>query len=202
MTFNESIARLYIRLESVHPAIWRRVEIPVTTNLKGVHEIIQAVMLQGDSHAFKFDVEGRCYTVPLLECDLVRETYAAHNLRIGALIDRGISTFRYSRNSRESWQYEIIIEDVATANPSVDYPRFLAGERRVPPDDVERLLGFDEFLEAMADPGHMQHCKVVDWYGGLFEPLEICTGLIDERVAKLALRRRRARARFGKDRMR
>ena len=45
MTFVDRIARIRIELDDIDPPIWRRIEVPLTTSLKGLHEIIQAVML-------------------------------------------------------------------------------------------------------------------------------------------------------------
>jgi hypothetical protein len=41
----------------------------------------------------------------------------------------------------------------------------------------------------MAKPRHPQHREVVDWYGGRFDPPDISTDMIRERIAKLARRR-------------
>ena len=40
-----AVARIRIQLDDFDPAIWRRVEVPLTTSLEGLHEVIQAVML-------------------------------------------------------------------------------------------------------------------------------------------------------------
>ncbi|WP_281979186.1 IS1096 element passenger TnpR family protein [Pseudorhizobium flavum] len=40
MTSSERIARIIVKLDHIDPAIWRRVEVPITTSLKGLHDII------------------------------------------------------------------------------------------------------------------------------------------------------------------
>ena len=52
----------------------------------------------------------------------------------------------------------------------VDYPAFVGGERRCPPEDVGGVPGFMEFLEAALDPLHVEHNEVV------FAALDIATG--------------------------
>lgn len=37
----EQIARLRISLESIEPAIWRQVEVPLNATLKALHDVIQ-----------------------------------------------------------------------------------------------------------------------------------------------------------------
>lgn len=198
MTSNERIARIHIRLDHIKPAIWRRVEVPLTTSLKGLHDVIQAVMLFQDYHLFEFNAGGKRYAVPDPEWDFGRETYAARNVRIGALIDRGITTFSYTYDFGDDWRHSITVEAVRDADPAVEYPRFVDGERRAPPEDVGGLPGFEEFLSAMAKPRHLQHREVVDWYGGLFKPEDISVDTINERMAKLARRRTLGKAGFAK----
>jgi hypothetical protein len=40
----ETVARLHIVLDEIEPAIWRRVDVPVTASLKMLHDILQAAM--------------------------------------------------------------------------------------------------------------------------------------------------------------
>ena len=198
MTQNERIARLLVKLDHIEPVIWRRIEVPVTTSLKGLHDIIQAVMLFKDYHLFEFNAGSRRYAVPDPEWDFGRETYAARNVRIGALVERGITTFHYTYDFGDDWRHSITVEAVTDAASAIDYPHFVDGERRAPPDDVGGLPGFEDFLTAMAKPGHAQHREVLEWYGGLFDPLDIGTDTIRERIAKLARRRRLGKAGFAK----
>lgn len=200
MTSNERIARLHIKLDHIEPVIWRRVEVPITTSLKGLHDVIQAVMLFKDYHLFEFNAGGKRYAVPDPEWDFGADTYAARNVRIGALVDRGITTFNYTYDFGDDWRHSITVEAVTDADPAVEYPRFLDGDWRAPPEDVGGLPGFEDFLIAMSKPRHVQHRKVVDWYGGRFEPNDIGVDTINERIAKLARRRTLGKAGFAKSR--
>lgn len=198
MTSNERIAQIHIKLDHIKPAIWRRVEVPLNTSLKGLHNVIQAVMLFQDYHLFEFNAGGKRYAVPDPEWDFGRETYAARNVRIGALIDRGITAFNYTYDFGDDWRHSITVEAVTDADPALEYPRLVDGDRRAPPEDVGGLPGFEDFLTAMAKPRHVQHREVVDWYGGRFEPDDIAVETINERMAKLARRRTLGKAGFAK----
>lgn len=198
MTSNERIARIHIRLDHIKPAIWRRVEVSLTASLKGLHDVIQAVMLFQDYHLFEFNAGGKRYAVPDPEWDFGRETYAARNVRIGAIIDRGITAFNYTYDFGDDWRHSITVEAVTDANPALEYPRLVDGDRRAPPEDVGGLPGFEGFLTAMATPRHAQHREVVDWYGGRFEPDDIGLDTINDRMAKLARRRTLGKAGFAK----
>src|SRR3546814_11841290 len=93
-----------------------------------------------------------------------------------------------------------LIEEIIPANPGIDYPRFVDGERRAPPEDVGGTPGFEEFLNAMAKPRHPERASMVQWYGGVFDPTDISPDEINARMAKLAKRRSEER-RVGKERV-
>ncbi|WP_307960223.1 plasmid pRiA4b ORF-3 family protein, partial [Sinorhizobium medicae] len=67
-----------------------------------------------------------------------------------------------------NWRHTITVEAVEDGNPSIEYPRFIDGERRAPPEDVGSTSGFEEFLNVMAKPRHAQHREFARWYGGRF----------------------------------
>jgi pRiA4b ORF-3-like protein len=77
MTRTDSIARIRIELNGIDPTIWRRVEVPLTTSLKGLHDVIQAVMPFENRHLFLFNVGDKRYGLPDREWDHVHETLDA-----------------------------------------------------------------------------------------------------------------------------
>lgn len=194
----DRIARLHIQLNDIEPLIWRRVEVPLTMSLKGLHDVIQAVMLFEDYHLFEFEAGGRYYDVPDPEDLYERKTFAARNVRIAALIERGIATFSYTYDFGDNWRHTITVEAVEDGNPSIEYPRFIDGERRAPPEDVGSTSGFEEFLNVMAKPRHAQHREFVRWYGGRFDPEDLSADIVQDRVAKIARRRTLGKTGFAK----
>lgn len=117
MMYNERGARLLITLDDIEPQIWRRVEVPLAMSLKGLHDVIQAVMLFEDYHLFEFEADGRFYDVPDPAEDFGRKTYAAKNIRIRTLIDRGITTFAYTYDFGDNWRHTVVVESVEDADP-------------------------------------------------------------------------------------
>jgi len=63
--------------------------------------------------------------------------------------DRFVYTYDYGDN----WCHDVIVEEVRDGNPDMEYPVFVDGARRCPPEDVGGLDGFMDFLEAVLDPG-------------------------------------------------
>ncbi len=119
-TDRDRIARIKIVLNDIKPVIWRRVEVPLTSSLKALHEVIQAVMLFENRHLFQFDVgEGetmRRYGIPSPSGDWVR-IYDARSIKFGKLVKDGIERFSYTYDFGDDWRHTITIEDVAAAIP-------------------------------------------------------------------------------------
>jgi hypothetical protein len=186
----DQIARIRITLEDMKPAIWRRVELPATNSLKTLHLAIQACMLFENYHLFRFDVGDAAYGIRFDDDDaFMIRTRDAANMRIGKLIERGITSFTYTYDFGDDWRHRIEIEEITPAIPGIDYPRFVDGERRAPPEDVGGTPGFEEFLNAMAKPRHPERASMVQWYGSVFDPTDISLDEINARTAKLAKRR-------------
>jgi len=201
MSHVDRIARLKIELDDWQPAIRRRVEVPLTSSLRAVHDVIQAVMSFEDTHLFEFRVDGQRFAIPDPEWDSLRDrTTSAKTTKLGALIDRGVTELSYTYDFGDDWRHTITIEATAAADPAMDYPRYLDGARRAPPEDVGGLPGFELFLEAIADPSHEEHDELMRWHGASFDQDLVDEQLIRTRIAKLARRRAIGKAAFAKSR--
>ena len=60
----QDIALIRVQLDDAEPAIWRRFAAPVTTSLKGLHDLIQAAMGWQDYHLWQFETAQHRYGVP------------------------------------------------------------------------------------------------------------------------------------------
>ena len=200
MTRTDSIARIRIELNGIDPTIWRSVEVPLTTSLKGLHDVIQAVMPFENCHLFLFNVGDKRYGIPDREWDHVHETLDAKNIKLDALVERGVSAFSYTYDFGDDWRHSVTIENVTAADPTLDYPRFVDGSRRAPPEDVGGIPGFDEFLDAMTTPRHPDHKRLTEWYSGSFDPDDLNLPVIRSRIGELARRRASGKAGYAKSR--
>jgi hypothetical protein len=199
MTFVDRIARIRIELQDLDPVVWRLVDVSLTTSLRGLHEIIQAVMLFENYHLFQFDVGDKRYGTPDPEWDYgSATTIDARNIKLGALIERGVEQFSYTYDFGDNWRHSIAIETIAAADPAIDYPWFIEGARRAPPEDVGGVPGFEDFLEAMTKPRHPERKRLITWYGRIFDPDDIDLPTINARIAKLARRRALGKAGYAK----
>jgi hypothetical protein len=200
----DRIARIKISLNDIKPVIWRRVEVPLASSLKALHEVIQAVMLFENYHLFQFDIgkrgEERHYGIPDPDGGDWIKVADAKNMKLGTVIDNGFKTFAYTYDFGDNWEHTILIEAVGAADPAHDYPHFIDGSRRAPPEDCGGWPGFENFLEAMTKPRHPERKNLIQWYGRVFNPDDIGLADINARIAKLARRRTLGKEAIAKSR--
>lgn len=187
----EPIARIRIEIEDTNPVVWRELDVPLSTTLAMMHDIIQVVMRWWDYHLYEFEIGDRIYGVPSSDDDLYeRKVYKASGLRLATVLERGIREFLYVYDFGDNWRHRITVLDVRQGDTDVEYPRFIAGARRAPPEDVGSTSGFDEFLDAVTDPEHEQHARMLEWYDGPFDPDDIDEQHLHMIISDFAARRR------------
>ena len=182
---SETIARLHVALADTDPLIWRRVEMPVDASLKMLHDVIQGAMGWLDCHLWEFEAGNRRYGVPDAgwQDDKV---FAAKNTRLRTLLDRGVRSLLYTYDMGDSWEHIVTVEAIEDGQGGSKYPRYIAGERRAPPEDCGGTPGFEAFLEAIADPEHPEHKDATEWHHGCYgQPFD--PGTLDELDARLAI---------------
>lgn len=199
----DEIAHLRIEMVHIQPVIWRSVAVSLTTNLRALHEVIQAVMPWENRHLYQFTIGDRVYGEPDPEdAHWGLKVYQAKSMRLGTLVGRGVSEMVYTYDFGGDWQHRVIIQSTGAVEPTTDYPIFLDGERTAPPEDVGRLPGFMDFVEAMSNRRHPGHKDMVRWHGRPFNPTEFGRRAVEERVRGIAERRKVALEAFERSRQR
>ena len=93
----------------------------------------------------------------------------------------------------DDWKHRIIVEKLKAAEPGAQYPQFLGGERRCPPEDCGGVPGYYEFLENIASKQNKKRKAALDWYGAPYNPDEINEQQIIANLNRLANRPRAPR---------
>jgi hypothetical protein len=202
MSLPEKIARIRISLLDIEPEIWRVVEVPLGMNLRGLHDVIQAVFGWQDCHLFEFRIGEEYYGLPEPDEDLDREVLHAKLMKLDRLAAKGIDRFAYLYDFGDGWEHSIAIEAVADGDPAIKYPRFLDGARRGPPEDVGGVPGYYRFLKATADTRHRDHRELLEWYGGPYDPDDIDLSELRLRLGAIAKRRHAGKVAFAKSKAR
>jgi len=151
MTTPDNIAILRIELEDIDPLIWRRVAVPTSMNLKALHRVIQAAMGWLDYHLWEFTAAERKYGMLLPDdSDWNERIKDAAKTKLSALLTGGVREIGYVYDMGDNWQHRIIVERLKAAESGAQYPQFLGGQRRCPPEDCGGFPGYYEFLDDIA----------------------------------------------------
>jgi len=193
----DQIARIRISLIDTEPEIWRRVDVPLEANLKMLHHIIQGAMGWLDYHLWEFEVDDKRYGLPDPEWP-DDSLSVPKKTKLKTLIDRDVRQLLYTYDMGDNWEHFIVVEAV-DGQPGVKYPRYVDGERRAPPEDVGGTPGFENFLDAIANP---KHPEATEWhfgcYGNAFDPTGFDELAAKLRIGDIAKRRAAGKAAFAK----
>ena len=188
---NEPVVRIRIELEGTDPQVWRSVDVPLSSTLTALHDIIQVTMRWQGTHMFEFVVGDQVYGEPYPDDSAWdRKVLQAKSIRLKTLVERGVDRFLYVYDFGDNWQHHIILDGIRHGDNDTDYPAFVGGARRAPPEDVGGISGFDEFLEAVTDPRHEDHNRMLEWCGGSFDPEDIDARHVRMIIGSFAARRR------------
>jgi hypothetical protein len=182
----DSIVRIAITLLDVDPAIWRRIEVPASFTLKELHDIIQALMGWADYHLHHFQIGGIQYGEPTSED---RDIVSERKLKLSTLAIDGERAFDYVYDYGDNWCCVVVLEAIAPIVQGVSYPRLIEGARRGPLEDIGGPWGYNEFLEAIADPKHERHQELREWSGDDFNPTEFDADEINRTLAQFSPRK-------------
>lgn len=163
--------RLKITLLDIHPAIWRRVQVPDCA-LDVLHRYIQAAFGWWDYHLHQFEIGGMRYGPPEPESmDLGLEAEDETGAWLGALLPGSNRNARwvYEYDFGDGWRHEVLFEGVPAGEPEAKYPVCLDGARACPPEDCGGPWGYADYLAAIRDPRHEQHDEMLGWRGP-FDP--------------------------------
>jgi hypothetical protein len=180
---------LKITLCGLRPPVWRRVRISGDSSLLMLHRVIQAAMGWQDCHLHEFEIGDRRYGEP--DDDPWpgdAQIYNEKNMKLGALVERGVRRFRYVYDFGDGWEHEIVVEKVEPLDPELPYPALITGKRACPPEDCGGMPGYCRLLEVLADPAHEEHAELREWAGDDFDPEHVDLDAIRRELARLVRR--------------
>jgi len=175
-----SIYQLKIVLLGISPPIWRRVLVPNTLLLCCLHDAIQAVFGWTDTHLHHFEKHGEYWGVPDDEDfeDLDDES----KVPVRKLLLGEGDSITYTYDFGDNWRHKVLLEKVLPAG-TISRPICVDGRRRRPPEDVGGPSGYEEFLEAIFQPGQEDSERFREWAGGTFHAeefdLKVVNGILE-----------------------
>jgi hypothetical protein len=162
--------RLKITLRDCKPPIWRRIVVRADMKLDRLHRVIQTAMGWSDCHLHQFVVGGVYYGQPDREGDdFGTETLNEKRYTVTDLAPGAKQKFIYEYDFGDSWQHEVLVEEVLPPDLDFKHPVCLGGANACPPEDCGGIPGYYDLLAALADPKHEQHEEMKEWVGGAWD---------------------------------
>ncbi len=164
---NRESYQFKVVLRGISPPIWRQFQVWEDATLAQLHRILQMVMGWENYHLYEFRIGGEIYGDPDLDDE--REINDAKKIRIRNVLPGVGVEFEYVYDFGDYWRHDLLLENVLQPDPETAYPRCIAGERSCPPEDVGGSGGYEDYLEALANPEHEEHQNMKQWRGP-FDP--------------------------------
>lgn len=167
----QSVYQLKITLRDVRPPIWRRVQVQGDVTLSHLHWVIQLSMGWTNSHLHSFLIHAQEYGIPMPEMGFAElEPEDERSVKLSSFIPGEKFKFSYLYDFGDSWEHEVLVEKVLSAEANADYPRCIKAKRACPPEDCGGTWGYQEFVEVIQDAEHPEHQAMLEWVGGYFDP--------------------------------
>lgn len=175
--------QLKIALVGSEPEIWRRVVVPTSATLEGLHHVIQEAMGWQDAHLHQFTIKGQRFgaDVDPFSGDEIDESTA----RLADVV-RSRQKFTYLYDFGDSWEHVIKVEKTLKEHQG---PACIDGGGACPPEDCGGIWGYSDMLQTLASPRAEGRQELLDWLGGDFDPAALDLEITDRRVRSLARRR-------------
>src|SRR5258708_14472753 len=74
---------------------------------------------------------------------------------------------------------------MSVAAPGINYPRLVSAQGRCPPADIGGSIGYETFLQAIADPRHLHHEGMIEWDDPDVDPNTVDEAAIRANLANL-----------------
>jgi hypothetical protein len=177
------VIQFKVKLSDIEPEIWRRIVLPGSFTLFGLHAAIQAVMGWQDGHLHLFVIDGQRYGFPDDDRDSNYTILDDANHRLSSLVSEG-QKFLYVYDFGDDWRHEITVEDIRDGGSEEVLPSCIAGERACPPEDCGGPHMYLEFLEALSDHSHEDHDHYAEIYGEI-DPEQFDLRFVQKRLAEM-----------------
>jgi hypothetical protein len=164
------VCQLKVTLLDTDPPIWRRVLVDGASTLAQLHDVIQAAFGWQNGHLHEFDDGKARYGPPDRDPDADWEPPVdERRTRLDAIAVAG-STLGYLYDFGDSWEHEIVVEEVRNASSDLELPACVDGRRACPPEDCGGTGGYDQLLAILADPTHPERDEYLEWLDRPFDP--------------------------------
>jgi hypothetical protein len=175
--------QLRITLLGIDPPIWRTVQVPAHVTLYLLHRVIQVAMGWGDDHLHEFRAGKKQYGTPMPGGHV--RIHDETETRLYRVLTKPRQRMLYEYDFGDCWKHEVVLEEVIRGGAPLEHPVCVAGERACPPEDCGGVWGYQDLLEAVADPEHPDHEDRMDWLGDAFDPEAFDRDAVNRRLQEM-----------------
>ncbi|MFS8137978.1 MAG: plasmid pRiA4b ORF-3 family protein [Thermomonas sp.] len=168
------------------PKIWRRIVVPATIKLSLLHVVLLRAMGWGGGHMHEFTFAQGSYASVEPGLDLPFDVQDESRVSLRTAL-KGSLTFTWIYDYGDNWQHKVKVESADDMGFALNHPLCITGQGACPPDDVGGVPGFENFVQAMADPAHAEHDELTGWYGRPFDPVAFSAADVQERLDEIKL---------------
>ena len=165
-----------ITLKGIEPPIWRRVQVPSSYNFWDLHVALQDSMGWLDYHLHAFRIldprTGEVLEIGIPSDDLFddeRPCLPGWEFPISDYFQAQGNRAEYEYDLGDSWEHEVVLEEIVERVPKSKYPKCIDGARACPPEDCGGMWGYQELLETIRDPSHEEYESALEWLGGRYD---------------------------------
>ncbi len=151
--------RIRVELRDVEPSIWRVLDVPATTTLPVLHQVLQVAMGWTDSHLHEFtdgDPLARRPVRSFVPAADLEDGWGdgepEDHVTVGELLRVPGDTLHYLYDFGDDWRHVLTLESVTPDD--VDRARLVDGARACPPEDCGGAPGYEHLVttvRALAD---------------------------------------------------
>lgn len=164
----KTVHQLKVTLRTVKPPVWRRIVVPSEITLADLAATLEAATGWDGYHLHAFEVDGTRYGTP--DPDWVNDDLDEGRFRLGDVLPVVGSKMRWDYDFGDGWEHTVLVEEIGPPESGVTYPTCLTGRRACPPEDCGGPWGYENLLQALADPSHPDHEDLREWVPPDFGP--------------------------------
>jgi hypothetical protein len=172
----ESILEVRVVLVDSVPEIWRLLEIRSPIALDQVHAVLQVAFGWEDAHLHRFtpddpfaplrpvngEIPEALQWLPGRECE-EPEDRPEEDCSLEEMLALGAGAAFYEYDFGDSWLHRLQLVSRRPVDGDSPPARLINGARRGPLEDSGGFPGYEEILDALADPARPDHAEHSEW---------------------------------------
>lgn len=172
----ESVLAVRVALVDSEPEIWRQLEVRSFLTLNQVHQVLQTAFGWEDAHLHRFtaidpfarlrpvngEIPDTLQWLPGQECE-EPDDRPEEDFSLNQLLALGSGAAFYEYDFGDSWLHRLELVSQRPADEYTPPARLIDGSRRGPLEDSGGFPGYEEIMDAMANPSHPDHAEHSTW---------------------------------------